>query len=173
MRLTRFITLVAIATVLVLLPGAVDATSTMAAAISPTTVLIHPGIVKVSRAEAGPPTTAFCEKTYHIACYQPGQIQQAYDLAPLFNQGITGTGQTIIIVDSFGSPTIARDLKTFDDTFDLPAPPSLTVIQPAGPVAPYKPNPTREGWAGETTLDVEYAHTMAPGANILLVETPS
>lgn len=173
MRLTRFITLVAIAAMLVLLPNAVGGASAMAAVISPISVLIHPGIMQVSRAEAGPPTTAYCEKTYHIACYQPGQIQQAYDLAPLFNQGITGTGQTIIIVDSFGSPTIAKDLKTFDDTFGLPAPPSLRVIQPAGPVPPYKPNPNRIGWAGETDLDVEYAHTMAPDANILLVETPS
>ena len=40
-------------------------------------------------------------------------------------------------------------------------------------MAPYKPNDNREGWAGETELDVEYAHTIAPGANILLVETPT
>src|SRR5271169_974277 len=79
--------------------------SASAAAISPTAVLIHPGIVKVSLATAGPPTTAYCEKTYHIPCYQASQIQQAYNLAPLFNRGITGKGQTIIIVDSFGSPT--------------------------------------------------------------------
>jgi len=144
-----------------------------AAGVSPATVLIHPGIKKVSQATPFPPTTAFCLKNYNILCYQPGQIQQAYNLPPLFNQGITGKGQTIIIVDSFGSPTIGRDLKTFDDAFGLPAPPSLTVIQPAGPVAPYRPTPTRIGWAGETNLDVEYAHTMAPGANILLVETPS
>ena len=47
------------------------------------------------------------------------------------------------------------------------------MIQPAGAVAPYVPNNNRAGWAGETTLDVEYAHAMAPGANILLVETPT
>ncbi len=40
-------------------------------------------------------------------------------------------------------------------------------------MAPYKPNGNREGWAGETDLDVEYAHAIAPGANILLVETPT
>src|SRR6202044_3974990 len=44
---------------------------------------------------------------------------------------------------------------------------------PAGKVARYKANGNREGWAGETDLDVEYAHTMAPGARILLVETPT
>jgi subtilase family serine protease len=47
------------------------------------------------------------------------------------------------------------------------------VIQPAGKVPPYRPTSKREGWAGETDLDVEYAHTIAPGASILLVETPT
>jgi subtilase family serine protease len=120
-----------------------------------------------------PPTTAFCERHYRIACYLPAQIQQAYNLPRLYRQGITGRGQTIIIVDSFGSPTVRRDLARFDKATGLPAPPSLKVIQPAGKVPPYKPNADREGWAGETDLDVEYAHTIAPGASILLVETPT
>ena len=120
-----------------------------------------------------PPSTAFCEKHYHIACYLPAQIQQAYNLPQLYRQGITGRGQTIIIVDSFGSPTVQRDLARFDKATGLPAPPSLKVIQPAGTVPPYKPDADREGWAGETDLDVEYAHTIAPDAHILLVETPT
>jgi len=120
-----------------------------------------------------PPTNAFCEEHYHIACYLPAQIQQAYNLPRLYKQKITGRGQTIVIVDSFGSPTVQRDLARFDAATGLPAPPSLRVIQPAGKVPPYKPDADREGWAGETDLDVEYAHTIAPGANILLVETPT
>ena len=80
---------------------------------------------------------------------------------------------TRVIVDSFGSPTIRNDLKVFDQTFHYPAPPSLNVAWPAGQVPPHDPDDTdMVGWAGETTLDVEYAHTIAPGANILLVETP-
>jgi subtilase family serine protease len=122
---------------------------------------------------SAPPTTAFCEQHYGIACYQPAQIQQAYNLPPLYRQGITGRGQTIVIVDSFGSPTVRRDLRRFDRATGLPAPPSLRIIQPAGPVPAYKPNSNREGWAGETDLDVEYAHTIAPDASILLVETPT
>ena len=131
------------------------------------------GILHARHATSQPPTTAECETAYQIACYEPGQIQTAYNLAPLFKHGVTGKGQTIVIVDSFGSPTIRHDLAVFDKTFGLPAPPSLKVIQPAGTVPPYDPNNSdMVGWAGETTLDVQYAHTMAPGANILLVETP-
>jgi subtilase family serine protease len=114
-----------------------------------------------------------CEHSLGIACYEPIQLQQAYDLEPLFKAGIVGAGQTIVIVDSFGSPTIGHDLTVFDGTFHLPAPPSFTVIHPAGAVPPYTDSSDREGWAAETTLDVEWAHVMAPGASILLVETPT
>ncbi len=55
----------------------------------------------------------------------------------------------------------------------LPPPPSLRVIHPAGKVRRYRPTAKREGWAGETDLDVEYAHAMAPGARILVVATPT
>jgi subtilase family serine protease len=120
-----------------------------------------------------PPTTAFCEEHYHIACYLPAQIQRAYNLPRLYQRKITGRGQTIVVVDSFGSPTAQRDLARFDKVTGLPAAPSLKVIQPAGKVPPYKPDADREGWAGETDLDVEYAHAIAPGASILLVETPT
>jgi len=124
-----------------------------------------------------PPTTATCEARFHIACYQPFQMQKAYDLVPLFASGIDGRGRTIVIVDSFGSPTIQDDLRTFDQVFGLPDPPSFQVIQPAGAVPPFPQDPfgvaDRLGWAGETTLDVEWAHVIAPAANIVLVETPT
>ena len=103
----------------------------------------------------------------------PAQLRAAYDLGPLLRHGINGKGQTIVIVDSFGSPTIAGDLAVFDKQFGLPAPPSLRVIQPAGPVPPFRPTSRRTGEAGETTLDVESAHVIAPDASILLVETPT
>jgi subtilase family serine protease len=80
---------------------------------------------------------------------------------------VNGRNATIVIVDSFGSPTIRQDLAHFDQTFHYPAPPSFNVIQPAGQIPPYDPtNSDMVGWAGETTLDVEYAHTVAPGANM-------
>jgi subtilase family serine protease len=123
-----------------------------------------------------PPTTAFCRANLHRACYQPFQLQQAYDVAPLFQRGIDGRGQTIVIVDAFGSPTIASDLKTFDATFGVPDPPSFQVIQPAGAVPAFPQDPfgvgDRLSWGAETSLDVEWSHVMAPAANIVLVETP-
>ncbi len=134
---------------------------------------LRPGEVHARSAQSAPPTTTYCEQHFQIACFQPGQVQQAYNLAPLYRHGVDGRGQTIVIVDSFGSPTIGHDLAAFDTTFNLPAPPSLRVIQPAGKVPAFNPgNSAMVGWAGETTLDVEYAHTIAPAASILLVETP-
>jgi hypothetical protein len=81
-----------------------------------------------------PPTTAYCEAHYHVACYQAFQLQRAYDLAPLFSRGIEGQGETIVIVDAFGSPSIASDLRTFDSGMGLPNPPSFQVITPEGPI---------------------------------------
>ncbi len=123
---------------------------------------------------AQPPTTAQCEAAIQIACYGPIQYQQAYDMNPLYHQGLTGAGKTIVIVDSFGSPTIAQDLKVFDQAYGLPDPPSLRVITPDGPIPPFdgSPGSVMSNWGVETSLDVEYSHAMAPGANILLVETP-
>ena len=137
-------------------------------------LVIKPGIVRLGLVNrSGPFTTAQCEKADGIACYQPGQLRTAYNLQPLYAKGITGKGKTIVIVDSFGSPTIGRDLATFDKQFGYPAPPSFKIITPAGRIPAYNPNSSDMiGWASETTLDVEYAHALAPGANILLVETP-
>ncbi len=104
--------------------------------------------------------------------YTPAQIRTAYELNPLRKAGIDGKGQSIVIVDSFGSPTIAHDLGVFDRQFHLAAPPSLKIIHPAGPIPKFTPTATREDWADETSLDVEWAHAMAPGASIVLVETP-
>ena len=78
-----------------------------------------------------------------------------------------------MIVDAFGSPTIERDLKKFDQDYGLPDPPSLKVLHPVGAPPPFDVNDDdMVGWAFETTLDVEYAHAFAPGAAIVLVETP-
>jgi subtilase family serine protease len=135
-------------------------------------VSVQPASIRSQLAsQTQPPTEAQCVESFTVPCYDPAQIQTAYNVQPLYAHGITGRGQTIVLVDSFGSPTIKSDLATFDKQFGLPAPPSFRIIQPAGAVGPYNPS-TMSGWAGETTLDVEWSHSIAPGANILLVETP-
>ncbi|MBO0869533.1 MAG: S53 family peptidase [Micromonosporaceae bacterium] len=106
-------------------------------------------------------------------CYQAAQIQTAYNITPLLNRGINGAGRTIVIVDAFGSPTIGSDLQTFDAAMGL-ADPSFTVITPAGSPPPFDVNdPNQFGWSVETTLDVEWAHVTAPGANIVLAVAAS
>jgi subtilase family serine protease len=121
----------------------------------------------------GPPTSAECLASLGVACYSPPQVERAYDLPPLYTRGLTGRSRTIVIVDPYGSPTIRNDLTVFDDAFGLPEPPSFQILQPLGPVPPFDPgNPVMVSAAGETTLDVELAHEIAPGANIVLVEFP-
>ncbi len=174
MRLARSAAAAAGSLVLAAAVGGAAGSASAASAPAGAGVRITPGAIHaVTAAVPAPPTTGFCEQRYHVACYQPGQLQQAFDLPRLYQEGITGHGQTVVIVDSFGSPTVAHDLSVFDTAAGLPPPPSLKVIQPAGKVPAYRPTSDREGWAGETDLDVEYAHTIAPGAAILLVETPT
>jgi subtilase family serine protease len=155
------------------LSGPAVAGVTAGPAVAQATVTVHPGVQDAGRGSEQPPTTAQCESAFQVACYEPAQIQQAYNLPVLYGKGVNGKGVTIVIVDSFGSPTIADDLATFDGQFGLPAPPSFKIIRPAGAIPRYDPSRSQLiSWAGETTLDVEYAHTIAPGASILLVETP-
>lgn len=108
-----------------------------------------------------------------LVCYSPQFLTSAYN----YPTNLDGTGQTIVIVDAYGSPTIASDLALFDSAFGIQAPPSFTVICPPGgcPTPSYtSPNPHGPfGWSIETSLDVEYAHAMAPGANIVLVVAAS
>ena len=99
--------------------------------------------------------------------HSPAQIAQAYGFNQVnFDNGAiagNGAGQTIAIVDAYYAPTIASDLQKFDAQFGLAAPPSLTQYVEQGATVD-------SGWALETALDVEWAHAMAPGANIDLIE---
>lgn len=95
--------------------------------------------------------------------YDPSQIKKAYGIDQLNK---TGAGETIAIIDAYGSPTIQSDLNTFDQHFGLPST-TLQIAYPQG-----KPK-TDGGWALETSLDVEWAHALAPEANILVIETKS
>lgn len=112
--------------------------------------------------------------------YTPQQIQQAYGVSSLLSGGTNGAGKTIAIVDASYDPTITADVATFDKQFGLQAfnvtgGPTLSVVTSNGTAVTSKNGPSLgfdSGWALETALDVEWAHSMAPGANIVLVEVP-
>jgi subtilase family serine protease len=120
-----------------------------------------------SNITAGPPNLPPCG-------YDSAELQKAYGLKSMFKAGFDGRGQTIVIVDAFGSKTIHKDANTFSELNGLPKLNSSnfqifhvgvhTGCTPADGCDP-------SGWIVETTLDVEWAHTVAPKANIILIET--
>ena len=129
--------------------------------------------ITIQHAFAAPPSNSQCLSAIGLHCYGPPQFAKAYNLTALHNNGIDGRGTTIVIVDAFGSPTIQADLQKFDKDYGLPDPPSFKILQPVGAPPAFDPsNSDMVGWAVETSLDVEYAHAFAPGAAIVLVETP-
>jgi subtilase family serine protease len=104
----------------------------------------------------------------NVVGYTPSQIQHGYGFDQINAQG---SGQTIAIVAAFDDPNIEQDLAVFNSTFNLPPCTALngcfhkmySVSQPK----------TNSDWAFEISLDVEWAHAIAPQAKILLVEAPS
>ncbi|AOL15501.1 peptidase S53 [Sulfolobus sp. A20] len=101
-------------------------------------------------------------QTFPIEGYWPTVLQKVYNTSSIPTQG---ENTTIGILDFYGDPYIYQQLVYFDKVTGLPNPPNFTVI----PIGPYNPNlGILTGWAGEISLDVEVAHTMAPKANIIL-----
>jgi subtilase family serine protease len=109
--------------------------------------------------------------------YQPSEMQTAYDMTALYSAGWDGTGQTVVITDAFGDDTIAGDAEVFSQLYGLPdlTPSNFQVLHAPGAIH----NPGKghfggsAGWRDEITLDVEWVHAMAPGANIVLVIGPN
>jgi subtilase family serine protease len=111
-----------------------------------------------------------------IHCYTPAYIRSAYGVDQLPEEG---DGQTIVLVDSYGSPTAAQDLQTFHDTFFPSEPdPSFEELY-QGPEGFSSSNGNGQsgpsaaaGWSGEATLDIEWAYAIAPHAHIVLIAVP-
>lgn len=108
-----------------------------------------------------------------LFCYGPAAIRKAYGTEALIKDGYTGKGHTIVIIDAFGSPTVAADLAFFDQTFGLPDAPSFKVITMPGTPAFDPKNADMVGWTGEIALDTQWAHVVAPGANLILIAAKS
>lgn len=100
--------------------------------------------------------------------YSPSNIYGAYNLNGLYAEGYNGTGQTIVIIDWCGSPTIRQDANVFSERFGLPAltASNFNIINVGGPSA-------CSGVDMEINLDVEWSHAIAPGAKIDLVVPPT
>ncbi|HZT78735.1 MAG TPA: S53 family peptidase [Gemmataceae bacterium] len=110
---------------------------------------------------------AVTNPTPPATAYTPAQIKSAYGFTGLGD----GSGQTIALVEAFHDPNLAADLAVFDQQYGLGAPPQFVEIDQNGN------DPSglgdNSGWSLETALDVEWAHAIAPGANILVVESRS
>jgi subtilase family serine protease len=111
-----------------------------------------------------------------LSIYTPAQIVHAYGIDNIsFDNGAlkgNGSGQTIAIVDAYYDPTIQQDIATFSSTFGLP---QLDGLNGDGKftqldLSKGTLSPSGDDWTIETALDVEWAHAVAPKANILLVE---
>ena len=104
-------------------------------------------------------------------CYTPHQFRVAYGAESLYERGLTGAGQTVVDIVSYGSPTLQQDMQVFDQQFNLP-PVNLQILSPLGTV-PFDPNnKDMAGWASETDLDVQIIHAIAPGAKIIVMTSP-
>jgi subtilase family serine protease len=122
----------------------------------------------------GTPTTY----TGFVPCgYNGDQLEKAYGVDQLVANGIDGRGQTVAIVDAYGSPTILADANAYSQASHLPPlvlGQNFSIVGPNGTVN--KPESKAQdplGWQAEVTLDVEAVHAMAPGANIVLVAAPN
>ncbi len=113
------------------------------------------------------------------APYTPQQVATAYGVNQILFNGVVGNGQgqTVAIVDAYNNPTIVADANTFSSEFSLPqfngtnGPTFKVLNEDGGTTLPQNSAPG--GWDVEESLDVEWVHSMAPMANIILFEADS
>ncbi len=117
--------------------------------------------------------------TSGVAPIDPAQMRAAYGVSQISFGGTAGTGagQTIAIVDAYNDPDIISDANSFSSEFGLPqfnvsGGPTLKVLNETGGTT-LPGNASRGAWDIEESLDVEWAHSIAPDANIILFEANS
>jgi len=129
---------------------------------------------------------SWASATFTVIGYAPDQIRQAYGIDALGvdakGHPLDGTGQTLAIVDAYHDPNIFLDVDMFDSQFGLmsngptlfdqygAASTFLSVRNPQGGTDLPNTNPPAD-WAEEIALDVDWAHVIAPGAKIVLIES--
>ena len=102
------------------------------------------------------------------SCYDPYQMRHAYQVDSLIAGGYDGSGRTIVILDAFQNPNLAAQMSTYEAFYGLPSV-QFTQVAPDGLTPFDQTDNNMLGWAEEISLDVEWAHAMAPGAKIVLV----
>lgn len=159
---------------------AVVAASAAAPAASSTSGVARPAVLSgPPRVGAGSPRSTAakaaggvvfgCQSaTAATRCYGPDQMRAAYGTDTLIQAGYTGKGRSIVVVDAYQSPTLRADFAAFNDVWGLPSSP-LQVVAPDGLTPFDSGDATQVGWASEISLDVQWAHAMAPDAKIVLV----
>src|SRR5260370_33721091 len=135
-------------------PGVTTATPTVPAQ-SPTSTAIA-----ICPAQLGPGS---CRTQY--------DLRVAYGVQSLIQRGFTGKGQTIVDIVSYGSPTLQQDMNVCDKQFGIP-PVNIKVMSPIGTVPLNPPPKYLTGWEGETVLDVQVIHAIAPDARIVVLTSP-
>jgi subtilase family serine protease len=107
--------------------------------------------------------------------YTPAQIRLAYGIDQVAFGTLQGdgSGQTIAIVDAYDDPDISNDVVHFSQEFNLPPLLNFTVLNQYGATGPAPVTDPTGAWEGTEALDVEWAHAIAPGANIVLIECNS
>jgi len=130
-----------------------------------------PGQARPSPTPTATSTATATPGSFDAAVYTPKQYRAAYGIQPLLDQGHDGTGQTIVLIESYGAPNLEQTVNIYAQRYQLPLV-NLRVLAPLGTV-PFNPADTEmRGWAGETVLDVEMAHVVAPGASIVVLTSP-
>lgn len=127
--------------------------------------------VQTGRDTSGIPVPTPTDETFGPAAFTPQQMRMAYGVTSLIARGITGKGQTVVVIVSYGSPTLQRDLDEFSERFSLPHV-TVDIRAPLGEAPFDQSNSEMVQWAGETSLDVEMIHSIAPDARIVVLTSP-
>ena len=170
--------------------GAAGGAGAAGSGLSPQAIAVPrvPGVFTAHREASTACTLPDGSSVSWFHCYTPQGIRSAYGVdavPPVSSGGATvpdyGQGQTIVLVDAYGSPTAASDLQHFHDTFfpALPAP-DFQQIFPLGDPQYHNAchgkglsgSCAAAGWSGEATLDIEWAYSIAPEAHIVLLAVP-
>jgi subtilase family serine protease len=106
-----------------------------------------------------------------VADYTPKQLQSAMGMNSAYKLGLNGAGQTIVLLEGYGYPNALADANAFASMTGLPKldASNFSVVYPEGVPSPQAGYLT--GWSTEISLDIDWAHAIAPGAKILVVAT--